>query len=188
MSEEEKKAKKPKKEKQPVSFTRHLIRAFNVIIVVMALAVIVSYTIMPVIRVTGDTMKPTLATGEIVLCFKTMDVETGKLCAFYRNNKILIRRVIARGGDIVNMDEDGHVIINGEQLDEPYAYGLIDITDVDIDFPYRVPDDACFVLADNRNDAADSRFTSFGNVLLEDVLGQVFFRVYPLNTISWSGL
>lgn len=187
MSEETTKKRK-KKEKQPVGLGRHVIRAFNVIVIVMALSVIISYTVLPVVRITGNTMNPTLYTGDVVLCFKTMEAKRGMLCAFYRNNKILIRRVIGTGGDIINIDEDGHVYVNAEPLEEPYTTGIIDMADVDIHMPYRVPDDSCFVLADNRNDAADSRFTSFGNVALEDILGQVFFKIYPLNEISWSGL
>ena len=90
-------------------------------------------------------MTPTLEDGEIVVSVKSKSFKQGEIIAFYYNNKILIKRVIAVSGEWVNMEEDGTVFVNDEELDEPYisekAYG-----DTNIEFPYQVPESKIFVM------------------------------------------
>ena len=75
-------------------------------------------------------MTPTLQDGEIVISLKASDMELGDIIAFYYNNKILVKRVIAKPGDWVNILEDGTVYVNGTVLVEPYlsekAFGEAD--------------------------------------------------------------
>ncbi len=67
-------------------------------------------------------MAPTLNNGETVLAWKTNSIEKQDIIAFYYNNRILVKRVIAKAGEWVDIDPDGNVTVNGELLDEPYAY------------------------------------------------------------------
>ena len=149
------------------------------LIVVAAIAVLVATLWMPVLQTFGDSMTPTLEDGQIVISLKSGDFETGDVVAFYYNNKILIKRLIAGPGDWVNIDEAGNVYVNGEQLNEPYvdelSYGYCDIQ-----LPYQVPDERYFVLGDHRSVSMDSRDSSLGCVASEQVVGSIVFRVWPL--------
>ncbi len=151
-----------------------------VLIVVAALAVLVATLWMPVLRIYGTSMVPTLENDQIVLSVKSSDFEPGDIVAFYQGNKLLIKRYIAGPGDWVDIDADGNVSVNGEVLDEPYiaekAYG-----ETNIELPYQVPDKRYFVMGDNRDVSVDSRNTSVGCVSDEQVVGKVVFRIWPLS-------
>ena len=98
-------------------FRQALKGTIGTFIVVAALAVIVAFIFLPVLRITnGHNMEPGLQPGDIVLLTKSDDVNNGEICAFYFNNKLLLRRVIAREGDKVEIDEKGYVKVNGEFL------------------------------------------------------------------------
>ncbi len=89
------------------------------LITVAAIAVLVATLWLPVLQIYGSSMTPTLSDGNIVVSVKTGDFQSGDIIAFYYNNKILIKRVIAGPGDWVNVEEDGTVYVNNERLDEP---------------------------------------------------------------------
>ena len=153
------------------------------LITVAAVAVLVATLWLPVLQIYGSSMTPTLQDGEIVFSVKTDDMELGNVVAFYYNNKILVKRVIAGPGDWVDIDEDGTVYINGEALSEPYlvekAFG-----DADIELPYQVPDGKYFVMGDHRATSVDSRHTAVGCVAQEQVVGKIIFRIWPLEQIG----
>ena len=138
---------------------------------------------LPVLRVTGTSMTPTLQNDELVICRKWGDFEQGDVIAFYYNNKILLKRVIGVSGDIIDISEDGTVYVNGEELDEPYlnekAFG-----ECDLDLPYQVPDERVFVMGDHRSTSVDSRSTSVGCVANESIVGEVMLRIWPLKQIG----
>ncbi len=154
-----------------------------VLVVVAAVAVLVATLWMPVLQIYGGSMTPTLEDGEIIFTVKTSDFEPGDIISFYYNNKILVKRVIAKAGDWVDMDEDGRVYVNNVELAEPYltepAYG-----DTNIDFPYQVPDGKIFVMGDHRATSVDSRNTAVGCVAQEQIVGKILFRVWPLNRLG----
>ena len=153
------------------------------LITVAAIAVLVATLWLPVLQIYGSSMYPTLQDGEIIFSVKTAEFEPGDIVAFYFNNKILIKRVIAGPGDWVNMAEDGTVSVNGEVLEEPYltetAYG-----DTDIELPYQVPDGKIFVMGDHRATSVDSRNTAVGCVAQEQMVGKIVFRIWPLDAIG----
>lgn len=153
------------------------------LITVAAVAVLVATLLLPVLRIYGTSMMPTLQNGEIVLTVKTSEFQQGDVIAFYYNNKILVKRVIAGPGDWVDIDENGTVYVNETEIDEPYvtdkAYG-----DTNIALPYQVPDGRFFVMGDHRSTSSDSRNTAVGCVSQEQVVGKIFFRVWPL--ARWS--
>ena len=125
-------------------------------------------------------MSPTLQDGEIIFSIKTSDFEPGDVISFYYNNKILVKRVIARPGEWVDIDKDGNVFVNNVPLNEPYladkAFG-----DCNIELPYQVPDGKFFVMGDHRSTSVDSRSTAVGCVAQEQIVGKILFRVWPLN-------
>lgn len=129
-------------------------------------------------------MEPTLEDEQIILLEKTGKFKTGDLIGFYYQNKILLKRVIGRAGDYIDIDEDGNVYVNNKQLDEPYlkdkALGECDIT-----LPYQVPDGKIFVMGDHRSKSIDSRSKLVGCVSEEQVIGRVAFRLWPLQSIGF---
>ena len=149
------------------------------LITVAAVAVLVATLWLPVLQIYGSSMTPTLEDGQIVFSIKNQALEQGDIVAFYYNNKILIKRVIAKGGDWVNIDRDGNVYINNLLLEEPYltdkAYG-----DSDLEYPFQVPDGKIFVMGDHRSTSADSRHTAVGCIGDDQIVGKILFRVWPM--------
>lgn len=164
-------------------YNRTLRSTVAILIVVAALAVLAATLWMPVLRVYGSSMAPTLHNGEILISVKTKDFSSGDIIAFYHGNKLLIKRYIAGSADYVNIDEDGAVSVNGTLLDEPYlaekAYG-----EADIEFPYQVPDQRYFVMGDNRSVSIDSRSIIVGCIAGDQIVGKVVFRVWPLSAFG----
>lgn len=155
------------------------------LITVAALAILVAVLFMPVLHIYGQSMNGTLDNGDIVVSVKSSEMETGEIIAFYYNNNILVKRVIAGSGDWVDIDKDGSVYVNQKLIDEPYlkqpkAYG-----DTDIELPYQVPENKVFVMGDNRGVSIDSRNTSVGCVDREQVVGHIVFRVWPMNKLGF---
>lgn len=153
------------------------------LITVAAVAVLVATLWLPVLQIYGSSMAPTLVDGNIVVSLKAGDLETGDIVAFYYNNKILVKRVIAGPGDWVDIKEDGTVYVNNEELDEPYltekAFG-----DCNIELPYQVPDSRIFVMGDHRSVSVDSRNTAVGCVADEQIVGKLVFRIWPLDSFG----
>lgn len=150
------------------------------LLAVAAVAVLVATLLMPVLRIYGSSMTPSLEEGNIVVSIKTSSFDRGDVVSFYYNNKILVKRVIAFEGEWVNMDEEGNVTVNGELLDEPYlterAVGVCDI-----ELPYQVPDGRIFVMGDHRSTSVDSRSSTVGCVFEEQIVGKIVFRAWPLD-------
>lgn len=154
------------------------------LVTVAAAAVLVAVLLLPVLQIYGQSMQGTLNNGDIVVCIKGGEFRTGDVVAFYYNNKILVKRVIAGEGDWVDMDQDGTVYVNNEKLEEPYLTNGTDYGDTNITFPYQVPEGKIFVMGDNRDVSIDSRNTAVGCVSDEQVVGRIVFRVWPFRKIG----
>lgn len=150
------------------------------LITVAALSVLVATLWLPVLQTNGSSMAPTLEDGDIVVSLKSSEFSQGDVIAFYYNNKILVKRVIASPGDWVNIDAEGNVFINGEMHDEPYIIEKA-LGDCNIKLPYQVPDGRYFVMGDHRSVSVDSRNTAVGCVASEQVVGKIVFRVWPFD-------
>lgn len=153
------------------------------LITVAAVAVLVATLWMPVLQIYGSSMTPTLSAGEIVLSLKTGQPRQGEIIAFYYNNKILVKRVIAGPGDWVDIVADGTVSVNEAPLEEPYLTERA-LGECDIQLPYQVPDERYFVMGDHRSTSVDSRSTAVGCVAEEAIVGRIAFRVWPLNALG----
>lgn len=145
------------------------------VIVIFAFSVLIATLIMPVFEIKGDAMNPTYKDKDIVVAFNTKKLNNQDIIAFYYGNKILVKRVVAKEGQWVNIKDnkvyvDSKVIeLNEEEIDRG-----------DITYPYQVPSGGIFVLSDNKQDLQDSRNSQIGCVKKEDILGKVLFKLWEL--------
>ncbi len=153
------------------------------LLVVAAASVLIAFLLMPVLRVSGDSMEPTLKDQDVVLLVKTDHFETGELCGFYWQNKLLLKRIIAGPGDMVDIKDDGSVYVNGQELDEPYVTEK-SLGDCDMEFPYQVPENKYFVMGDHRSVSIDSRNSVIGCVDKSQMVGKIWIRVWPLKNLG----
>ena len=172
-----------KKETYKNNYSRVLRSTFISLIVVAAIAVIIAVMVLPVLQINGTSMTETLQDGDIVVSVNGSSYDTGDVIAFYFNNSILVKRVIAREGQWVDIDESGNVTVDGKRLSEPYlqekAFG-----ECNIELPYQVPDGRCFVMGDHRATSIDSRNKAVGCISEDVIIGKIILRIWPLNTIS----
>lgn len=159
-------------------------RMLYILLGISAVSVLITMLFFPMLRMYGTSMQPTISSSNIVIAVKGNNLKSGDIMAFYHNNRILVKRVIAMQGDWVNIDADGNVYVNDVLLDEPYldtkSFGKCDIT-----FPYQVPASQFFVMGDNRSMSLDSRSEEIGCVSEEVIIGKVFICVYPLNELKF---
>ena len=158
-------------------FRRILKSTVSALLVVAAAAVLISMLFLPVIQVSGDSMKPTLSNGDIILLVKSKRFSTGELCCVSCQNKLLLKRVIGLPGDNIDIDENGNVYLNGKLLDEPYVTNKA-LGECDIDLPYTVPEGKLFVMGDQRETSVDSRSTAVGCVDYDQMVGRYLFRIW----------
>ena len=149
------------------------------LVVVAAVAVLIAVLLLPVLQISGTSMTDSLQDEDIVVALNSSGYETGDIIAFYYNNNILVKRVIAAAGDWVDIDEAGNVYVNEELLEEPYVKEKA-LGDCNISLPYQVPDGRCFVMGDHRATSIDSRNTAVGCVSNDMVIGKILIRVWPL--------
>lgn len=164
-------------------FAATLFNTVGTLVVVAAAAILVANLWLPILQVTGTSMSPTLQEGQVLMASKGHDFKTGDVIAFYYNNKILVKRVIAMPGDWVNISEDGTVYVNDIAIDEPYLKEKA-LGDCNIELPYQVPESKIFVMGDNRSVSLDSRNTAIGCISEEQVVGRITFAIWPLSKIS----
>lgn len=167
-------------------FAATLFNTVGTLAVVAAAAILVANLWLPILKVTGTSMSPTLQEGQVLMASKGHDFKTGDVIAFYYNNKILVKRVIAMPGDWVNISDDGTVYVNDIAIDEPYLKEKA-LGDCNIELPYQVPESKIFVMGDNRSVSLDSRNTAIGCVSEEQVVGRIAFAIWPLSKIGKIG-
>ena len=172
-----------KRYRRQKAYNKALGGTIYVLTIVAAVAVLIATLILPVLQIEGTSMEPTLHNGDIVLLMKTTRFNRGNLCGFTWNNKLLIKRVVGVPGDWIEIDTDGTVYLNGDKLDEPYvqqkAFG-----ECDLEFPFQVPQEQYFVIGDMRESSIDSRNTLIGCIPKSQIVGKVFFRVWPFKSIQ----
>ena len=157
---------------------------FYILIIVSAISILISTFIFPVLKIHGQSMGKTIKEGDISISIKKNNYQPGDVIAFYYNNKILIKRVIATSSDWVNILDNGDVFVNNELLKEDYLKEKL-LGESDITYPYQVPEDSYFVLGDNRNNSIDSRNSLIGTVKNEDIIGKVIFKIWPIKRVGF---
>ena len=167
------------KEKFKFRYKNLLKSTVYALIIVIAISVIASTLLFPVFQIYGKSMEPNLTENDIVVCMKKTKYQQGDVIAFYYNNKILVKRIIAISNEWVEIEEDGSVYVNDKLLNEKYIKNK-SIGEVDIEFPYQVKEDNYFVLGDERKSSIDSRNSKIGTISKDDIIGKIIIKVWPL--------
>ncbi|MDE6969423.1 MAG: signal peptidase I [Eubacterium sp.] len=141
-------------------------------------------------QIEGSSMQTTLSDGDQVLVdkltYRFQQPKRYDVIAFpyrYEQDTFYVKRIIGLPGEKIRIDAQGTIFINEEALEEDY--GTETITQPGYAFTPKILDeDEYFVLGDNRNDSVDSRYASVGYVRREEIIGKVFFRIYPFASIG----
>lgn len=169
-----------KREQYKRRYRKTLKSTIFALITAAAVAVLVATLWMPVLRIYGSSMTPTLQEGQIVVSVKADDMEPGDIVAFYYGNKVLVKRYIAGPGTWVDILEDGTIVLDNVVLEEPYLPGT-HFGICDLKLPYQVPENSYFVMGDERETSVDSRHSSVGCITKDQLVGKITYRVWPLN-------
>ncbi|ORJ31615.1 S26 family signal peptidase [Streptococcus oralis subsp. tigurinus] len=173
-------------EKYRERYLKTLKSTVSTLVVVAAIAILTATLWLPVLQIYGNSMTPNLESGDMVVSVSAQKLRQGNVVAFYYNNKVLVKRVIATEGQWVDIDSQGTVSVDGQKLEEPYlADNEKGLGDTNIQLPYQVPEGKFFVMGDHRGVSIDSRNTAIGSIGNEQIVGRLVLRVWPLNRIQW---
>lgn len=186
----EKNAAKKREQKKP-TLRSEIYDWVQSLITALMICVVLFLFFVRVIDVSGDSMNPTLFDGNKMLVSDLFyKPKVGDIVIFkkdeYDPDKALVKRVVAVGGQTVNIDFDtGIVYVDGEPIEEPYT---ADPTFNKLDFmgPWRVPEGSVFVMGDNRNASTDSRDKRIGNVDERLIIGRAYLVIYPVSELRWA--
>lgn len=154
----------------------------------MKIGLLLNHFVFNIVEVSGSAMAPTLHASDrlIVLSRYISKIENGDIIVFRPINdpkRPYIKRVIAVGGQKVDINKDGRVIVDGKMLEESYV-SQYRSTHGDMQFPLKVADGTFFVMGDNRPNSKDSRFKEVGLVKLDAIIGKVILRWYPFDQFT----
>lgn len=140
---------------------------------ITAIVVILFTFIFGIKIIHGVSMQPRISDGDLVLVYRLEkdDIYNGEIIAYEVDGEAYLGRIIAQSGDIVDIDDEGYLYVNGAIQSEPNIYSQTFKNNSSVNFPYTVSEKSYFVLGDNRSAANDSRI--FGSISYDDVTGNV---------------
>lgn len=175
-------------EKEKVTYTwqQNIALYLHDMVYMLAIVMILLMLIFRIIVVDGPSMERTLLNGDYMLLVSNLfykNPQPGDVVVVskqaYDNGKPIVKRVIATEGQVVDIDfQEGVVYVDGEALDEPYTKTLTTLKEGN-SFPQTVEEGCVFIMGDNRNNSKDSRSPQIGQVDKREVLGKVFFLLFP---------
>ncbi len=151
--------------------------------IALIMAVCIRLFVFELVRVDGNSMKPTLYDGQTLFVEKislhTNQIQRGDIVIVHYPGRsgAYVKRVVALAGDVVEV-KDGYLYLNGVKQEEPYTLDETMHWDTEKTV---VPEDCYYVMGDNRNDSMDSR--SIGSITKEDMIGKALFVIWPISAI-----
>lgn len=160
------------------------------ILIVLLIAYVLVYFAGMRITVVGQSMNPTLESGQQILVnrftYKLTDPDPNDVIVFLPNGNekshYYVKRVIAGPGDTVQI-KSGAIYVNGELFDDAVDAAAIKEAGI-AEEEILVGEDEYFVLGDNRNNSEDSRYDNIGNVKKEYIVGKAWFIVSPFRDMG----
>ena len=143
-------------------------------------------------QVVGSSMESTLSDGDNLIVdkitYRFKDPERYDIIVLIAEGNNVwgqqyVKRIIGLPGETVQIDDEGNIFIDGEQLDESYGKEVM-LEAGRASEPITLQDDEYFVLGDNRNDSSDSRMEAVGNIKRDDIIGRAWVRIYPFDSIG----
>lgn len=184
-------AQQPEKKAEPVSFSQMVYELLHDMIYIIAVVTLIFVFAMRMVSVEGPSMTPTLLDGDrLTLLSNTLyrepkagDVVVASVPT-YSDGEAIVKRVIAVEGQEVDIRYDdygvGTVYVDGEALEETYINEDMTYPQyATISFPATVPEDCVFVMGDNRNHSADSRYQDIGIFDERYIMGKALMIVWP---------
>ncbi len=167
----------------------YIYSVFSTLLLCMLVIFIAFTFFFRLVQVSGDSMNPTLSSGDRLITSNFLySPDYGDIIVINKQGakeESMIKRVIALPGDKVSIDFDTHlIIVNGKVLYEDYEVTEPISEQYDLTYPLTVPDDAVFVLGDNRNNSLDSRSESIGFIKLDEINGKALIRLFPIGKIN----
>lgn len=156
---------------QQPSLARDLLMLFEKIALIVVSVLVLFCFVFGIYRVNDEYMAPSIKGGDLVMYYR-LDNEyvAGEVVVLEYNGRITSARVIAVGGDRVNIDSEGLLVNGSYQIETGITQDTTQVAD-GVTFPLEVPQGSVFLLGDNRTQAVDSRI--YGCVSEEDILGSV---------------
>ena len=174
-------------------FLSGVIEMVITVAVALAVALLLRTFVFEVYEVPTGSMLETIQEGDRLvgekITYRYSEPKQGDIVTFSNpdgSDTTLIKRVIATAGQTVDL-QDGKVVVDGQALDEDYTTGKswplsVQAPGAQVSYPYTVPDDCVWVMGDNRENSADSRY--FGPVDRSDLIAVALVRYWPLNRIG----
>lgn len=177
--------------KRPAGWKTEVYTLLNDAVYILLAITLLFVLLIRLVTVSGPSMTPTLLDRDYVAVLSNVfyrnvepgDVVVARVPSFDEQEPI-VKRVIATEGQVVDITYDaygvGTVYVDGQALAEPYINEAMLYPDYPtVSFPLTVPEGCVFVLGDNRNHSADSRYTEIGVFREEYILGKVLMVVLP---------
>ncbi|MDR0501140.1 MAG: signal peptidase I [Coriobacteriales bacterium] len=167
--------------------------AIALVVAFSAVWLLKTYVVQP-FEVPSASMEPTISVGDKFLAdmlfYKMNGVQKGDIVCFddkTKPNRVLVKRVIATSGQVVDL-QNGHVSVDGVILYEPYTHESPSeplyphFLNMEINYPYTVPEGYIWVMGDNRDNSSDSRY--FGPIEESAIIGRGILVYWPFEHIA----
>ncbi len=163
------------------SFAASIYEALSVVISAIFIIALVFTFGFRLVGVSGSSMVDTLHDGEWLIVTPYYDEpEYGDIViSTHQLERMgpIVKRVIATEGDVVELDSDGNVFVNGEQLDESSYAIPVNRMHGDLSYPVTVPEGCVMLFGDNRPVSSDSRYSHVGFAPVDALLGKAQLRL-----------
>ncbi|MBR3809133.1 MAG: signal peptidase I [Clostridia bacterium] len=167
--------------------TKFQLNVYDFVSIIMTAFIIIAIVFVFAFRlvgVKGESMENTLHGNDWLITMQKSEYVYGDIVVTTKYNYFnepLIKRVIATGGQTVDIDySTGTVYVDGKALDEPYTKESFMVEKIDyMQFPYTVPEGYLFCMGDNRNGSTDSRSTLIGAIDEKHIMGKAVVRLLP---------
>lgn len=154
-----------------------ILRMTGILVAIAVLVVVSAFVLFPIVKISGSSVSASYDSGDVVVLMKDLNVKRGQFCCIKWQNKLLFKRIVAVGGDTVDIDANGNVFVNGVHIEEDYVVDR-ELGQCDIELPYLVPEGELFVMSDIRSDYSDSRCSAIGCVGEDQILGLVLGKIW----------